>query len=133
MSTGSALSALDGKTNVVNVSTSSLTPNTISTNAGSAHSLHSINANNGVGGNSSISNNNNNTSINSSNITNAPTKFDIEEMINYVIQCKPLSEEQLIKVCAKGKEVLQKESNVHSVQAPVTVCGDIHGQFHDML
>ena len=32
----------------------------------------------------------------------------------------------------KAKQVLQEESNVQPVQAPVTVCGDIHGQFYDL-
>ena len=36
-------------------------------------------------------------------------------------------------LCEKGKELLQEESNVQPVKCPVTVAGDIHGQFHDLM
>ena len=64
--------------------------------------------------------------------TNECGSFDLDEMIAQVLECKPLSEALVTELCEKAKEVFLLESNVHAVQAPVTVCGDIHGQFHDL-
>ncbi len=36
-------------------------------------------------------------------------------------------------LCTRVRDLLLEESNVHPVQSPVTVCGDIHGQFWDVL
>mmetsp|Transcript_4083 Transcript_4083/g.14284 ORF Transcript_4083/g.14284 Transcript_4083/m.14284 type:complete len:317 (-) Transcript_4083:257-1207(-) len=44
-----------------------------------------------------------------------------------------LKERDVLQLCDRARAVLGEESNVHSVRAPVTVVGDIHGQFHDML
>lgn len=46
---------------------------------------------------------------------------------------KPIPEPEVKALCDKARDILQKESNVQPVKCPVTVCGDIHGQFHDLM
>lgn len=45
----------------------------------------------------------------------------------------PIPEHDVKMLCERAKEILLKESNVTHVRAPVTVCGDVHGQFHDLI
>lgn len=58
---------------------------------------------------------------------------EVEDQIERLKQGNTLPENEVKALCEKAKEILQEESNVQQVAAPVTVCGDIHGQFYDLL
>ena len=57
--------------------------------------------------------------------------MDLDAMIASVKRVEYLPENDLKKLCEYVKELMLEESNVQPVYAPVTVCGDIHGQYHD--
>jgi serine/threonine-protein phosphatase 6 catalytic subunit len=61
------------------------------------------------------------------------TSSNIDSWLDTVKNGTILPERELRILCEKVKEILIEESNVQPVKAPVTICGDIHGQFHDLL
>jgi len=58
---------------------------------------------------------------------------DLDAWIEKVKKCEYLPENDLKTLCSMVKDLLMEESNVQPVQSPVTICGDIHGQFYDLL
>ncbi|KAI1465865.1 Metallo-dependent phosphatase [Daldinia caldariorum] len=58
---------------------------------------------------------------------------DLDKAIAQLRACRPIPEAQVRELCHKARELLIEEGNVVTVTAPVTICGDIHGQFHDLM
>lgn len=58
---------------------------------------------------------------------------DVDKWIEGLYQGRRLEEGDVIALCSKAKEVMLQEPSVKHIQCPVAVCGDIHGQFQDLL
>ena len=65
--------------------------------------------------------------------TMSTTSTDLDLWIERLYSCKSLSENEVKLLCDRAKEILLEESNVQPVRCPVTVCGDVHGQLHDLI
>ncbi|KAF9981082.1 3',5'-cyclic-nucleotide phosphodiesterase (PDEase) (3':5'-CNP) [Modicella reniformis] len=62
-----------------------------------------------------------------------PDRPDIAFLKNHFYREGRITDEQAIFILHKGTELLRKESNLLEVDAPITVCGDIHGQYYDLM
>jgi len=58
---------------------------------------------------------------------------DFDKMLKKVINLELLTINEIKIVCDKSKEILMKEPTLLNISPPITLVGDVHGQFQDLM
>ena len=56
-----------------------------------------------------------------------------DDDIRFLMARSLLPQSRVKALCDKAREIMALEDNVVEVHAPVTICGDVHGQFSDLM
>ena len=61
------------------------------------------------------------------------TKPNLQFLKQHFCREGRLTEEQALHIIHAGTEILKSEPNLLEMDAPITVCGDVHGQYFDLM
>lgn len=59
--------------------------------------------------------------------------MDLDGFISKVMNLEPIQENELMILFEIAQVILLQEGSVIPLNAPITICGDIHGQLHDLF
>ena len=71
----------------------------------------------------------------------ASSDLDVDSIISKLLEVKnfkpgkqvSLSEQEVRNLCIKSREIFMQQPILLELEAPLKVCGDIHGQYFDLL
>jgi len=68
-------------------------------------------------------------------------EFDVDSIISRLLEVRgqrpgkqvQLAEHEIRGLCLKAKEIFMAQPILLELEAPIKICGDIHGQYYDLL
>jgi len=68
-----------------------------------------------------------------SDLFNADNTVNLPNLQKHLYGEGKLAREEIVEILTRATDILTQESTLLHVDAPVTVCGDVHGQYYDLL
>ena len=68
-----------------------------------------------------------------SGVTKSEFAFDVDKCLEKARKGEKLEESAIKVLCAKVKEIFAAEENITNLSSPITLVGDVHGQFYDVI
>lgn len=62
-----------------------------------------------------------------------PSKPNLQFLKQHLYREGRLTEDQALWIIQAGTQILKSEPNLLEMDAPITVCGDVHGQYYDLM
>jgi serine/threonine-protein phosphatase 2B catalytic subunit len=62
-----------------------------------------------------------------------PSKPNLSFLKQHFYREGRLTEDQALWIIRTGTQLLRTEPNLLEMDAPITVCGDVHGQYYDLM
>ncbi|KAI9045371.1 serine/threonine-protein phosphatase 2B catalytic subunit [Aspergillus affinis] len=62
-----------------------------------------------------------------------PSKPNLQFLKQHFYREGRLTEDQALWIIQAGSQILRSEPNLLEMDAPITVCGDVHGQYYDLM
>ncbi|EYC19898.1 hypothetical protein Y032_0023g771 [Ancylostoma ceylanicum] len=77
----------------------------------------------------------------SSNSNKVPTRYDVDDLIIRILNTaapgyslvSSVKEGELMNLCTVARQVFLSQASLIDIEPPVKICGDIHGQYADVL
>jgi serine/threonine-protein phosphatase PP1 catalytic subunit len=64
-------------------------------------------------------------------------EIDVDTIINKLLDAKgkdcKLTESEIRGLCLKSREIFLSQPMLLELEAPIKICGDVHGQFSDLI
>ena len=67
------------------------------------------------------------------NVPTSTSTINTSSSSSITKRVKPLVHQDIMELCKLSREVVMKQPMLLELAAPITICGDIHGQFHDLI